>query len=486
MNEHQPIRRYGNGGSGRAIERVSPATLRPVASFADGTAADAEAAIARARAAFDTGPWPKLSGNERAAILRRWAGLIETHKARLARIEVEEGGKPLRFAEGDINGVVGLTYYAASHAMQLHGEAYNNFGPDKLGWVYREPVGVVGAIVPWNFPALIFAQKVPFALAAGCTVVAKPSEFTSGTALELARLAAEAGLPEGALNVVTGYGDPVGEAIVNSPDVDMVSFTGSTAVGRKIIAASAGTVKRLSMELGGKAANIVFADADLDDAIDGALFGIFFNSGECCCSATRLLVDETIADDFVARLGARAAELSVGQVDLPTSDIGAMISRKHFDRVCSYLERGRAEGATLVTGGTATAEPGLFVTPTVFDHVTPQMAIFRDEIFGPVLSVSRFSSTDEAVKLANDTPYGLANSLWTKHIDTALQVAPRLRSGTVWINTTIDGPPQMPFGGYKASGYGREMGSAGVEEFTNLKSVFAHLGKRTPSFPAGK
>src|SRR6185312_5729275 len=219
---------------------------------------------------------------------------------------------------------------------------------------------------------------------------------------------------------------------------------------------------------------------------DGALFGIFFNSGECCCSATRLLVDEAIADDFVARLGTHAAELSVGQVDLPTSDIGAMISRKHFDRVCSYLERGKAEGATLVTGGTATAEPGLFVTPTVFDHVTPQMAIFRDEIFGPVLSVSRFSSTDEAVKLANDTPYGLANSLWTKHIDTALQVAPRLRSGTVWINTTIDGPPQMPFGGYKASGYGREMGSAGVEEFTNLKSVFAHLGKRTPSFPAGK
>ena len=472
-------------GVGPMIDRVSPGSGRLVARFRQGTAEDAAAAIAQARDAFDNGPWPNKTGMERAAVLRRWADLIEENVERLARIEVDEAGKPIRQARGDLGNVVSLTHFAAGLAMQVHGETYSNLGPQKAGWIHREPVGVVGMIIPWNFPALIFAQKVPFALAAGCTVVVKPSEFTSGTALELARLGTLAGIPEGVLSVVTGYGDPVGEALVKSPDVDFVSFTGSTAIGRRILANSAETLKRVSLELGGKSANIVFADADLEDAIDGSLYGIFYNQGECCCSATRLLVDETIADDFVARLVARAKSLKLGDIHADDSDVGAMISDKHFEKVCSYLSKGKAEGASVLLGGeAANQDAGLFVQPTIFDHVTPDMTIFREEIFGPVLSIIRFKDQDEAVRLANDTIYGLASSLWTKNFDTAHQITPKLRSGSVWINTTIDGSPQMPFGGYKASGFGREMGQAGLDEFTNIKTVFAHLGKREPYYTA--
>jgi betaine-aldehyde dehydrogenase len=465
------------------IERICPATGNLVARFAAGTSEDVFGAVRGAREAFDRGEWPRLSGMQRAAVLRRWAGLVEMHIERLARIEVDEVGKPIRQARADLNGVASLTHYAASLAMQVHGDTYSNLGPNKVGWIHREPVGVVGMIIPWNFPALIFAQKVPFALAAGCTVVVKPSEFTSGTAIELAELGAIAGVPEGVLSVITGYGDPVGEALVRSPDVDLVSFTGSTAVGKRIIANSAETLKRVSIELGGKSANIVLGDADIDDAVDGAIFGIFFNQGECCCAATRLLIQESIADEFLARLVARTRKLKVGNVHSEESDIGALISERHFDKVCSYVETGQQQGAKLLTGGKADrSSGGLFVEPTVFDCVTPDMTIFREEIFGPVLSVTRFRDLERAVELANDTSYGLANTLWTKNFDMAHLVAPRLRSGTVWINTTIDGAPQIPFGGYKSSGYGREMGQAGLDEFTNVKSVFAHLGRRAHSF----
>ncbi|OCK59894.1 aldehyde dehydrogenase family protein [Bradyrhizobium sp. LMTR 3] len=473
---------YESGGA-ETIERASPASGRLVSRFARGTAADCEAAIRVARNAFDQGPWPRMSGAERAAVIRRWANLVEEDKERLARIEVDEVGKPIRTARGDLDGVVDLFQFAAGLAMQVHGETFTNLGPDKTAWVHREPIGVVGMIIPWNFPAIIFAQKVPYALAAGCTVVVKPSEFTSGTALELARLGRQAGIPEGVLSVVTGYGDPVGEILVKSPEVDFVSFTGSTAVGRRIVTNSAETLKRVSVELGGKSANIVFADADLDDAIDGSLFGIFFNQGECCCSAARLLVDETIADMFVERLAARAKAMKVGDVHADDSEVGAMISENHFNKVCSYFDKGKAEGAKLLAGGEADRSGGgLFVQPTVFDYVLPSMTIFREEIFGPILSISRFKTLEEAVALANDTNYGLANTIWTKNFDTAHMVAPRLRSGTVWINTTIDNGPQTPFGGYKASGFGREMGQHGFDEFTNVKAVVARLGKRTPYY----
>jgi betaine-aldehyde dehydrogenase len=473
-----------NGSSKTFIVRKSSADGQPVAEFAEGTVADAQAAILAARKAFDAGPWPRMSGIERGDFLLQLASKIRQHKERLAVIEAEEVGKPIRYARSDIEGAASLTTYAAGLAAQVHGESYANLGSQKHGYILREPVGVVGMIVPWNFPALILCQKLPFALAAGCTVVIKPSEMTSGTALEIGRLAVEAGIPEGVINIVTGYGNPVGETFVTSPSVDFISFTGSTATGRRIIQNSAETTKRVSVELGGKAANIVFPDADLDDAIDGALFGIFFNNGECCCSATRLLVHEDIAPDFESKLRDAACSLKVGSPLVEETDIGALIHEGHLNKVLGYIESGKREGAELLIGGrresAGVCAQGLFVQPTIFSGVRPEMEVFRKEIFGPVLSVSRFRTTEEAITLANDTEYGLANSLWTKNVDTALTVSRELRSGTVWVNTTIDGSPQLPFGGYKASGYGREMGNAGLEEFTQIKTVLFHLGKRTP------
>ncbi|HEY2422801.1 MAG TPA: aldehyde dehydrogenase family protein [Chthoniobacterales bacterium] len=474
------------GSSKASILRYSPANGQLVASYAEGTVEDAQSAILAARRAFDEGPWPHLSGIERGQLLMALAARLREEKERFAQIEAAEVGKPIKFARGDIEGAILLTTYAAGLAAQEHGESFSNLGPQKHGFIFREPVGVAGLIVPWNFPTLILSQKLPFALAAGCTVVVKPSELTSGTAIELGRLAAEVGIPEGVINIVTGYGSSVGEVLVKSPLVDFVSFTGSTAVGRKVIQNSAETIKRVSVELGGKAANIVFSDADINDAIDGALFGIFFNNGECCCSATRLLVHEDIAADFEAALAEAAGSLKLDSPFKDDTDVGALIHEGHLNKVMDYIESGKHEGGKLLVGGgreTAGAcGEGLFVQPTIFSGVKPDMKIFRQEIFGPVLSVSRFRTTGEAIHLANDTEYGLANALWTKNVDIALTTSRALRSGTVWVNTMIDGSPQLPFGGYKASGFGREMGTIGLEEFTQLKTVLFHTGKRTPVF----
>jgi acyl-CoA reductase-like NAD-dependent aldehyde dehydrogenase len=304
--------------------------------------------------------------------------------------------------------------------------------------------------------------------------------------LEIARLAREAGIPAGVINVVTGYGDPAGDTLSASPQVDFVSFTGSTRVGRRIIENSAASVKKTSVELGGKAANIVFADADLDDAVDGVMMGIFFNQGEVCCSGTRLLVQEEVADDFVGRLVGRTAGLKVGDPFEDDTDVGAMIHGQHMDRVLGFVEAAKQDGATLLTGGERVVEGvsngGSFVAPTIFDHVSPSMAVFREEIFGPVLSTTRFKTVDDAIALANDTEYGLANALWSRGLETAMRVSRALRSGTVWVNTVIDGAPQLPFGGYKASGFGREMGNAGLEEFTQAKTILLHTGPRSRVF----
>ena len=469
--------------SDQPIVRTSPATGEPVAEFADGTREDAEAAITAARNAFDKGPWPTLSGIDRGNLLLALAARLREEKERLAQIECAEVGKPIKFARGDVEGAIALTTHAAGLAAQVHGDAYSNLGSQKHGFILREPVGVVGLIVPWNFPLLILSQKLPFALAAGCTAVVKPSELTSGTALELARLCREVGIPEGVINVVTGYGRTVGEAIVSHPAVDFVSFTGSTAVGRNVIRNSADSIKRVSVELGGKAANIIFPDADIREAVDGALFGIFFNNGECCCSATRLLVHEEIAPRFEQALAEATANI---KLDLPVrdgTDVGPLIHQNHLEKVLGFVESGKREGARLLIGGrravASDLEHGWFVEPTIFSAVKPVMSIFRQEIFGPVLSVSRFRSDEEAITLANDTEYGLANALWTKNVDTALSVCKALRSGTVWVNTMIDGSPQLPFGGYKASGFGREMGNAGLEEFTQVKTILFHSGKRS-------
>ncbi|MEU3980891.1 aldehyde dehydrogenase family protein [Streptomyces sp. NPDC026672] len=470
------------------LERRAPGTGAVVSTVGAGDAADVDAAVRAARRAFDSGVWSDATGFERARVLHHAADLIESHAALLAALDAEEGGKPVRLAEGDIAGAAALTRYAAGLATQAHGTTYTTNGADHTGLVLREPAGVAGLVTPWNFPALILCQKLPFALAAGCTVVVKPSELTSGSTLEIARLYAEAGLPDGVLNVVTGDGR-AGQALAEHHEVDVLSFTGSTATGRKVLTAAQGNLKKVSLELGGKAANIVFPDADLEDAAEGVVLGAFFNNGECCVSQARLLVHESIADDFLAELTARTARVTVGQPLDRATDVGAMIHPGHLDAVLGHVARGRSEGAEIVAGGSRASGPGLddglFVRPTVLDGVGRGMSVFREEIFGPVLTVSRFRDTEEAVELANAVDYGLANSLWSKNVDTVLPVARALRSGTVYVNTTIDAPPTLPFGGYKASGTGREMGQAGFEEFTELKSVSIRTGKRAGTFAFG-
>jgi betaine-aldehyde dehydrogenase len=329
-------------------------------------------------------------------------------------------------------------------------------------------------------------QKLPFALAAGCTVVAKPAEITSGSTVEMGRLCREAGLPAGVFNVVTGAGSVVGTVLSESFDVDMLSFTGSTAVGSTISAVAAPSAKRLSMELGGKAASIVFPDADLDAAAEGVLFGVLFNTGECCVSGARLLVHEAIADQFLATLVERARSVVIGPPLDESAEIGALIHEQHLGEVLEKVETARRQGASVLTGGVRAQgdglADGLFLEPTIVDHVSPDSRLFHEEVFGPVLAVTRFSTPDEAVALANAVDYGLANSVWSRDIDTALQTARRLRSGTVWVNTTIDGAPQLPGGGVKRSGYGREMGVAGYEEFTEVKTIQVRTGTKTPFF----
>ncbi|HJX88075.1 MAG TPA: aldehyde dehydrogenase family protein, partial [Gemmatimonadales bacterium] len=375
--------------------------------------------------------------------------------------------------------------YAASLALNMQGKTFTSNGPDFTGLVLREPVGVVGLIIPWNFPALILCQKLPFALAAGCTVVVKPSEFTSSSAWEIMKLVAEAGVPDGVVNMVSGAG-PAGQALTESKMVDLVSFTGSTATGKKVLAAAAGNMKKISLELGGKAANLVFADADLEDAAAGVVFGMNFNNGECCVSQPRLLVESSVANEFVAEVARRAARLKVGQPLDRTSDIGALIHAGHLGKVSAYVKGASGQGGEIVTGGDRLTGgeygAGQFLQPTIIDKVPFTASAFQEEIFGPVLTVTRFSDAAEAVRLANSVDYGLSNSVWSKNIDTVLDVAKQLRSGTVYANTTIDAPPQMPFGGYKASGIGREMGEAGFEEFTELKSVNIRTGKRAGTF----
>ncbi|MCW2953140.1 MAG: sorbosone dehydrogenase [Conexibacter sp.] len=485
------VRTYGHliGGEEKPVEqlidRVSPGTGQLVARFADGTVADAQQAIAAARAAFDDGPWRHTTGAERSRILLDLAAAIRERREQLALLDAEEVGKPIHLARGDIDGTIGHFEYAAALAQQLHGDVHTNLGPNYTGLTMREPVGVAGLIVPWNFPALIYSQKVPYALAAGCAVVVKPSEFTSSTAIEMTRLAAEVGVPAGVINVVTGYGMPVGQTLVDSPDVDFVSFTGSTATGQRVATGAAKTTKRVSLELGGKGATIVFEDADLDDAIDGALFAVFFNTGQCCVSGSRLLVQESIADEFLARLTRRAKELHVGPPTDEDARLGALIHEQHAEKVLGLIESAKQEGATLLTGGRrleGELSDGVFVEPTIIDGVRPDMRVFREEIFGPVLCAIRFRDAEEAIALANDTTYGLANAVWTKNIDTAMRLSHALRSGTVWVNTTIDGGPQLPIGGVKGSGYGREAGQAGLEEFTELKGCLIHTGKRVPYY----
>lgn len=473
--------------TGKTTSRTSPAHGELLAEFADGSAADLDKAVQVARAKFDDGSWSGLPASERAKMLEKLAALIDRDAEKLSRIEAEEVGKPIKLARGEIGWSAELTRFAAALAWQIPGNAHSHNGPDALGLVTREPRGVIGMIVPWNYPMVTLFQKLPYALAAGCTVVVKPSELTSGTALELAQLVSEAGIPDGVFNVVTGFGKEVGEAMSKHAGIDMVSFTGSTVVGKRIAANASDTVKPVALELGGKSPMVVFADADLEAALDGVLFGFTLNQGEECVCGGRLIIEKSIANEFVSRLVKRAQKLRIGLPLDEATDIGSMIHEQHFNKVMELIRSASDEGATLRIGGepvkTAGLEQGYFVPPTIFSDVRPDMRIFREEVFGPVLAVTTFDTVDEAVALANDTSYGLAGGVWSKNIDKAIGVSRRIKAGTVWVNTYFESAPQMPFGGVKQSGVGRENGLEGLLEFMNVKSTFVKMGKRELVYP---
>ncbi len=466
-------------GNGETIERASPAHGVVVTRVPRGRAEDAEAAIAAARAAFDKGPWPRETASNRARVLLKTADLIDRDREILALLDSLESGKPIAQARGEIEGAADIWRYAASLARELSGESYANLGSDRLGFVLREPIGVVSIITPWNFPLLIVSQKLPFALAAGCTSVVKPSEMTSASTLHLAGLLAEAGLPEGVCNVVTGYGPEVGAPMTTDPDVDMVSFTGSTAVGRAAMAAGAATLKKVSMELGGKNPQVIFPDADMDAALDAATFGAYFNAGECCNAGSRLLLHAKIADEFLAGLAERAKSVKVGDPLDPETRVGAIITADHLGKIERHVEAAREAGAKVRAGGGRLSSNGLFMAPTLVEGVKASMPIARDEVFGPVVVALTFETLDEAIELANSTAYGLSASVWSRDLDTAVAVGRGVRAGTIWVNTFMDGTPELPFGGYRQSGIGRELGRNAVKDYTEEKTFHVHTGPRT-------
>lgn len=466
-------------GEREVFERSSPGHGVPVSRIPKCTPQDLDAAVAAARKAFDDRRWSGLNGADRAAVLLKAAELIRERQDEIAYWETLENGKPISQARAEVGGCIGMFEYASGLARSLHGDSFNNLGDGMFGIVTREPIGVVGIITPWNFPFLILCERVPYVLASGCTIVAKPSEVTSATTIMLAEILSEAGLPDGVMNVVTGSGSSIGQALIEHMDVDMLSFTGSTAVGRHCVKAAAGNFKKLGLELGGKNPQIVFADADLEDAADGVAFGIAFNTGQCCVSGSRLIVERSVATKFEKMVAAKLEKIIVGDPLDEATQIGAITTDAQNTTIMSYIDKGRTEGARLVTGGASVdIGGGQYIAPTLFGDVTNQMSIARDEIFGPVLVVIPFDTVDEAIAIANDTVYGLAASVWTKNIDKALMVTRRVQAGRFWVNTTLSGGPELPLGGFKQSGWGREAGKYGVEEYTQIKSVHIEIGKR--------
>ena len=471
---------WQDSADGGISERISPSHGVVVSRAAKGGLAEAGAAIAAARTAFDDGRWSRLPGKARAAVLFRVADLIETHVARMALLETLESGKPITQSRGEVAGAADLWRYAASLARGVVGESHNALGGDILAVTLKDPIGVVSIITPWNFPFWILSQKLPFALAAGCTCVVKPSELTPSTTVMLGEVLAEAGLPDGVVNIVLGLGQPVGAALAADPRVDMVTFTGSTGVGRSIAAAASGTLKKVALELGGKNPQVIFPDADLDGAADAVVFGVYFNVGQCCNSGSRIIVHRDIAHAFTARVVELSRKVAFGDPLDPATQVGAIVTREHGARIDRYIADARNAGATVLLGGRPLEVPGLgaqFYQPTVVTGVTPDMAIARDEVFGPVLSVLTFDTADEALRLVNDADYGLSAGVWSENIHTCLTFARGAQAGTVWTNTWMDGFPEVTFGGVKQSGLGREIGRQGLEEFLETRSLVMRLGR---------
>ena len=471
---------WSQAASGKTFDTPNPATGETLARVAEGDAEDINRAVKAARKAFEEGPWSRMTPSERGRIIWRIGDLILAHTDELAQLESLDNGKPFVIARAaDVPLAADLFHYMAGWATKIEGNTINISVPYMPGanfhtYTLREPVGVVGQIIPWNFPLLMAAWKLGPALAAGNCVILKPAEQTPLSALKLAELIAEAGVPDGVVNVVTGFGETAGAALAAHNDVDKVAFTGSTEVGKLIVAAAAGNLKKVTLELGGKSPNIVFDDAD-PAAIEGAASAIFFNHGQCCVAGSRLFVQQSRFDEVVDGVAEIAKSIKLGSGLDEGTQMGPLVSDEQFRRVTGYLESGKEDGATAVTGGGRFGDRGYFVEPTVLTNTHPSMKIVREEIFGPVVVAAPFSDLDEIAAAANDTEYGLGAGIWTKDISKAHALAKKIRAGTVWINCYNVFDASLPFGGYKQSGWGREMGHEALEAYTEVKAVTAQL-----------
>lgn len=457
---------------------INPANGTVIAEAAEGTELDAEQAIQAAKQAFEQGPWPRMSAEERAGYLLKIAERIEAHHEELTRLETMDNGKPLREAGYDVSDAAACFRYYAGLILAPHGETYPV--PDQMqAMVVREPIGVCGLIVPWNYPLLMSVWKIAPALAAGNTIVYKPSELTPVTATKLFEFFDQIKLPKGAANMVLGAGETVGHAIAASDDVAMVSFTGGTATGRKIMQDASGNMKKISLELGGKSPNIIFADADFEAAVDYALFGIYAGAGQICSAGSRILVEESIKERFITRFVERANQIVVGAGDNPITEMGPLVSQQQMDKVLHYIALGQKEGAKLVCGGCRLTggayDNGFFVAPTAFAETTPEMRIVQEEIFGPVAVFQTFRDEAEAIQLANDTKYGLAGAVFTNNAAKAMRVIKKIRAGITWINTYHGTYNEAPWHGYKQSGIGSSLGTYGLDEFMEVKQINFNL-----------
>jgi phenylacetaldehyde dehydrogenase len=461
--------------SGKTFPVFNPATGEILAHVAEGDAADINLAVAAARRAFESPAWAGLSPSQRARLIYKLADRLEERLEDFALLESLDNGKPLAVARvADVPMSVDNLRYMAGWATKIVGESIPIPG-DFHAYTRREPIGVVGQIIPWNFPLLMAAWKIGPALAAGCTIVLKPAEQTPLSALLLAEIAAEVGFPAGVLNVVPGYGETAGAALAEHPGVDKVAFTGSTEVGKIIVRAAAGNLKKVTLELGGKSPNIIFADANIAEATQGAAFGIFFNMGQCCTAGSRLFVERSVFDEVTQGIAAAAKAMNVGNGLDARTDIGPLVSDEQLARVTGYIESGIAEGARMLSGGVRVGDKGYFVEPTVIVDTKPDMKIMREEIFGPVVAATPFDDPNEILGAANDTVFGLAAGVWTKDVSKAHKVAAALRAGTVWVNCYNVFDPALPFGGFKQSGWGREMSHNALECYTETKSVVVKL-----------
>ncbi len=468
--------RWTPAASGKTFETVNPATEEVIASVAEGDAKDVDLAVAAARKALEHGPWATMDARDRGRIMYKFADLLEEHAEELAALETLDNGKPIRDSRAaDLPLTIDAIRYYAGYADKIHGQTIPVRG-NYFTYTRREPVGVVGQIIPWNFPMLMVAWKWGPALAAGCTIVMKPAEQTPLTCLRMARLAQKAGIPDGVINVVPGYGPTAGAALVKHPGVDKIAFTGEHRTAQIIMRDASTTLKRLTFELGGKSPNVVFADADLDAAAAGAHFALYFNQGQCCCAGSRLFVEEQVYDKFVDKLVTLNKSRRLGDPMDPQTEQGPQVDRAQFDKILSYIDIGKNEGAQCLSGGVRFGDRGFFVEPTLFGNVTDEMRIAREEIFGPVLSVLKFKDTGEIIERANNTSFGLAAAIWTRDIAKAHQFAAKVRAGTVWINCYDVLDAAAPFGGFKMSGLGRELGEKGLDAYTETKTVTISMG----------